>query len=127
MNQPTILLWNVPVLCPAHTALTTHPENKNISFQHIAPEHTGRTLATLAGLSSGKDVPALPCASTPAIIFCGLSDEQLDNCLALLRGCGQQVPLKAILTIHNQNWTFGKLFQELESEYQYFQSHKKPK
>ena len=127
MNQPTILLWNLPILCPAHTALTTHPENKNISFRHIAPEDTGCTLASLAGLSSQQKAAALPCASTPAIIFCGLSDEQLDSCLALLRGCGQQIPLKAVLTIHNQNWAFGKLFQELESEYQYFQSQKNPK
>ncbi len=122
MNQPTILLWNIPVLCPAHTALTTHPNNKQIAFRHVSAEQTGHTLGSLSGFTAEKTAPALPCSDTPAVVFCGLSEQQLDECLLLLRSCGQKIPLKAVLTPHNQGWKFAKLLQELDAEYQHFQS-----
>lgn len=122
--RPTLLLWNIHVVSEVVSNFANHPETKDFTIQHIAPEQMDQTLSALIGLEDCKQSTtkssvhvALPC-----IVFCHLTEQQLDLCLSLLRQCSQKVALKAVLTPHNQNWQFSKLLAELDKEYQHFQS-----
>ena len=57
----------------------------------------------------------------PAMIMAGLTDSKLDRVLAALRNAGIQIPLKAVVTSTNQNWTLSQLLRELEREHAAFQ------
>lgn len=67
-----------------------------------------------------KVVPAL-CAA----LLCGFSGEELSALLTGLSAEKITIPLKAVLTEHNQNWLFGDLLLELEEERQAFLQQKK--
>lgn len=122
MPQPTILLWNLPVFSEVVSTLSSHPNTQHLSLRFVSPQESNQTLRQLAGLVDSKSTnDPCSCPSAPCMVFCGLSEEELDTCLAVLRQCSQKVPLKAVLTPHNQNWNFSKLFAELMEEHQYFQ------
>ncbi len=78
-------------------------------------------LAVLAGEQKAK-TPPRPFSGGPLggemMVFCGLSEEQLDGLLSALRraGIGPDC-LKAVLTAHNRNWNALTLFGELSAEH----------
>ena len=54
-----------------------------------------------------------------SLLYCAhLSDKQLDSILQLLRQSGlPSIPLKAMMTPHNLDFTFYELYHEIEEEY----------
>ncbi len=54
------------------------------------------------------------------IIFCDFSDYQLDTILSLLKKNKIDIPLKAIETKDNVNWSIDYLYYELVKEYMHF-------
>ena len=60
--------------------------------------------------------------SDPMLVFCSLTDPQLDRLLgAMKRAKLPPIPLKAVLTPTNRDWTSQQLWQELRREHQAMQ------
>ena len=54
----------------------------------------------------------------PFLFFAGMSEQQLDILLELLKMQSVKIPYKAMLTQHNLHYTFLELYQSVEREYQ---------
>ena len=111
-----ILAWAVLPGSPEHTALADAASALNAQLRLAEPQDLGRTIAQLCGLPQGRAAaaPAGPGCKETAAVFCGLTDAQLDQALAALRGVN--IPLKAVVTGHNRDWTLGALLVELGRE-----------
>ncbi len=54
------------------------------------------------------------------MVFSGISSERMDVLLAELKQSGIQIPLKAVITMYNFNWTGYELYRELQKERESF-------
>lgn len=60
----------------------------------------------------------LPVPSSSLLYFAYMNEKQLDIVLQLLRQSGlPSIPLKAMMTPHNLDFTFYELYHEIEEEY----------
>ena len=91
---------------------------QGLRLRIVAQGDLGRRVGALAqGLCPGEEPPAVPSIPEPVLLFCFLSEGQLDRMLRSLQKLG--VPrscLKAILTPDNASWTFRALYDELAQE-----------
>ena len=60
--------------------------------------------------------------SAEALVISGFDDAELRQFLGRLRQLGARVPLKAVLTEHNKDWTLSQLIGHLTEEHEYFSS-----
>lgn len=126
MAKPTLLLYD-PLNSPWVPKLKQHCAIQGLRLRPVEAPDLNRTVGALAqGLaapaaengpeSSATKAPAIP---EPLLIFCSLSNAQLDRLLAALRR--MEVPhsvLKAVLTPDNAGWPLSALYQELCRERQ---------
>ena len=109
------LAWNLDAASAAALAAAAAPVGMQV--KPVTPDHLGEPIAQLCGLplprrvepftGSGEEFPG-------AVLFCGLSDAELDRVLSGLRGV--KIPLKATSTPTNQGWALGRLLGELMAE-----------
>lgn len=59
------------------------------------------------------------------LVMAGFTEKRVDSLLAQLRRANIQIPLKAVMTATNQNWTLAALLQELKKEHDAFHSKEK--
>ena len=59
------------------------------------------------------------------LIFSGLENAQLNTAVSQLRRHGCIIPLKAMVTPHNKEWTVSALARELASEHEYMSNRGK--
>ncbi len=86
---------------------------QGLSLHLLSPGELDRTLDSLARPGIGE-LPGLPLPE-PLLVFCGLSDHQLDRALRELRRL-ELFCLKAVRTPHNGGWTLRELYRELVKE-----------
>lgn len=84
---------------------------------------------TIDDLIKQAPITAEPCTlpDISVMIFHEMSDEQINEVIALLKQHGITIPYKCIVTKHNQTWRFIKLFQELIEEHEYFNTYEQLK
>lgn len=88
----------------------------------VSESQLGETAGRLASTNAAAvDRPAPEDApEAPFMLLCALGGRQLDRLLAAMRRAGVFVPYKAVLTEHNQDWTFGGLMKEVAREHEAF-------
>ena len=60
------------------------------------------------------------------MVMYGFTGQRLDEFLQNMRKAGlPKIPLKAIVTPHNVNWTFRQLYEELEQEEAAYQNQRR--
>ena len=77
------------------------------------------SLAGVSGIPARCEKAAVPedFCMPELLIFCGLSEEQLDRFLAEYKKEGMEpIALKAVLTQYNGTWSLGALVRELQRE-----------
>ena len=126
MAKPVLLLYD-PLGSPWAPKLKQYCAIQGLRLRPVEASDLDRTVGVLAqGLAAPavENAPETPAEKAPAIpepllIFCSLSNAQLDRLLAALRRI--EVPrsvLKAVLTPGNANWPLSALYQELCQERQ---------
>ena len=63
--------------------------------------------------------------SEELLIFSGLTPNELNKAVNKLRDKGCSIPLKAMVTQHNREWTVSALAKELAAEHEYMTSRRK--
>ena len=99
---------------------------KSVSFEYrTAPSDCGSdTVGCLCGLKGYVKSDERSSLSEELLIFSGLDGKELNKVLELMRNNGASVPLKAMLTANNKDWTISALAQELAREHEYMNNRK---
>lgn len=117
----TVLLYNI-AQTPLASGLKPILLKMKVRIRVISPEQYDQPLGVLAGLPGFQELDNVyegDGFSEPMIVLCGFTDQRLDQFLRELRKKKlPPIPLKAILTPHNQNWDSITLYQELKSEHE---------
>lgn len=120
MPGPVLLLYNIAPEKREEIRRACLPMKGRPRLREVAPEEFGLTLrAVLLGESpageavSGQEAETL---TQEMLVMCGLESRQMDQLLAGLRRRGVKIPLKAILTHTNRDWSGRQLQEELSRE-----------
>ena len=119
MAKPTLLLYD-PVNSPWVPKLKQHCAIQGLRLRLVEPSDLGRTVSALAQGLAPEETPTVSATvDEPILIFCSLTNAQLDRMLAALRKLETpRTLLKAVLTPTNANWTLAALYGELCRERQ---------
>lgn len=97
----------------------------NMKHVPIPTDKAGETVGFLAGYSGFASNGTEISAEGECIIFSGITSKRLDVLLKALRDGGLDIPLKAVVTQHNQSRSIEWLLEELEKERKSIEEQKK--
>ncbi len=83
----------------------------------IPPDKAGETLGFLAGYNGFPERGTPLTADGECLVFSGINGKRLDELLKATRREKLNIPLKAVMTAHNQKMTVAELLTELEKEH----------
>ena len=114
MPIPTVLFYS-PSPVPWASGLRQTCAVQKLRLRTVTGGQLGCPLSALwSGTAVPEETPApLP---EPMLVFCGLTNAQLDRLRPALRKLGAGPCLKAILTPTNAAWPFRALYEELCKE-----------
>ena len=114
---PLVLGWN---LSPADRGkLEGMAPAFGMKLLLVSPADAGKTVAQLLGEVETKAARTLvlePGAYPPAVVLANFKEKDVDTLLDLMKQAQVTIPLKAVVTATNQNWSFSALAEELEKE-----------
>ena len=84
----------------------------------IPTEKAGETVGFLAGYNGFPSNNTEVSAAGECVIFSGISSKRLDSLLKAMRERGLDIPLKAVVTAHNQSKSVEWLITELSKEHE---------
>lgn len=84
----------------------------------IPADKAGETLGFLAGYAGFSSNGSEVSAEGECVIFSGISSKRLDLLLKEMRHAKLDIPLKAVITAHNQNQSVEWLLKELAKEHE---------
>lgn len=88
----------------------------NMKHVPIPADKAGETVGFLAGYSGFPSNGTEISAEGECVIFSGITSKRLDALLKAMRDGGLDIPLKAVVTQHNQNKSVEWLLSELSKE-----------
>lgn len=100
------------------SALESAVSSLGIKHTPIPPNKAGETLGFLAGYAGFSSNSSEVSAEGECVIFSGISSKRLDLLLKEMRRAGLDIPLKAVVTAHNQNQSVEWLLRELAKEHE---------
>lgn len=117
-NTARVLLYGLPKETPAGSAAREILARLGIAVTEVAPYQLLQPVGLLAGYE-GEPAQLYfgQAPRQPVLVMAGFSSAQLDGLLAALRRAGIAIPLKAVLTGTNQNWSLLALIGELQREH----------
>lgn len=119
MAGETVLLYNCSG--PQWSKLRQVFVMQKLRMKAVEPGQYGLPLAQVLE-GSGESAGVEEEFSDPMLVFCSLTGPQLDRLLgAMKRAKLSPIPLKAVLTPTNRDWTSQQLWQELRREHQAMQ------
>ena len=117
-----LVLYYTPEKSDADRLLKGALVRLGVRIRNIAPEQTGEKVGTLAGLSGfpeenrAAEAPVIP---EKMLVLHGFGQQRLQGLLAALRKAKiPPIPLKAMVTEHNADWTLYDLYQEIRAEHE---------
>lgn len=123
MAGETVLLYNCSG--PQWSKLRQVFVMQKLRMKAVEPGQYGLPLAQVLE-GSGESAGVEEEFSAPMLVFCSLTGPQLDRLLgAMKRAKLPPIPLKAVLTPTNRDWTSQQLWQELRREHQAMQERHK--
>lgn len=97
-------------------------ERLQFDYRLVEDQELGLTVGQLAGYSPAD--PQLPvwekAPQTPAMAMGGLVGRRLDQLLNEMVKAGIELPVKMVITPHNESWPFGQLIEEVSREHALF-------
>lgn len=113
-----VLLYGLPKETPAGSAAREILAALGIAVTEVASYQLLQPVGVLAGFDGeAAQLYFGRAPHQPVLVMAGFSSAQLDGLLAALRHAGVVIPLKAVLTEHNRNWSMLALIEELQREH----------
>lgn len=98
-------------------ALSKVTEASGIKHTIIPLDKAGESVGYLAGFAGFSSNGSAMTAEGECVIFSGIDGKRLDAVLKAMRAAGIVIPLKAIVTAHNQSQSVKWLIEELTKEH----------
>lgn len=111
----TVLSYNIG---DKKEALEKAAASLNMKHTEIPLDKAGESLGFLAGYNGFASNGTAVSAEGECVIFSGISGKRLDMLLKAMRGAGLNIPLKAVVTAHNQSQSVVWLLEELAKEHE---------
>lgn len=111
----TVLSYN---LGEKESLLKEAAASLNMKHTKIPSDKAGEPIGFLAGYEGFVSGGASVSASGECVIFSGISSKRLDALLKAMREKGLDIPLKAVVTQHNQRKSVKWLLEELAKEHE---------
>lgn len=115
---PTILIYGIAENSEKFIKIHELCKSSNFTLKSISSEDTSQQLGYLFGFNGFSrndavphEIPLLEC-----MVFSGFNSKEFDKILTQLKTQNIKTDLKAVVTAHNQKWTFEKLISELSKE-----------
>ncbi len=118
----TILSYNIG---EKSAKLEEAASSLNIKHVPIPTDKAGETVGFLAGYSGFTSNGTETSAEGECVIFSGITSKRLDQLLKAMRDRELDIPLKAVVTQHNQNKSVEWLLRELAKERKSIEEQKK--
>ena len=102
-----------------------------IRIKNIAPEQVTEKVGYLAGIEgyegqSSEEIRELPVIPQEVLVLKDFGDRRLEELLKELRRAKvPPIPLKAVVTEINADWSFYKLYQEIRAEHEQMTADRK--
>lgn len=109
----TVLSYNIG---EKETLLEEAAASLNMKHIKIPSDKAGETVGFLAGYGGFASAGTSSVAEGECVIFSGISSKRLDALLKAMRERGIDIPLKAVVTQHNQSKSVEWLLSELSKE-----------
>lgn len=93
-------------------------EALGMTHRKISPDQAGETVGFLAGFAGFSPNNSGITDEGECVIFAGIPNSRLNMILKAMRGAGLAIPLKAVVTEHNQSQTLKWLIEELTKEHE---------
>ena len=126
-----LVLYYTPEKSDADRLLKGVLVRMGVRIRNLTPEQTGEKIGALAGLAGCEeqtDAPEAPAIFEKMLILHGFSQQRLQELLAGLRKAKvPPIPLKAMVTEHNADWTLYELYQEIRKEHEMMTGQKESK
>ena len=124
-NAGTILMYNCSG--PEFSKLRQIFAMLRLRMRPVEPERYHIPLEELAAGKGEPGEPAQPVGES-MLVFCGMGQALLNQVLAVIRAAQlPPIPLKAVLTPDNRQWTTLQLYEELLREREAIAAEKKEK
>lgn len=122
-GKKELVLYYTPQKSEADRLIKSVMIRLGIRIRNIGPEQTGEKVGVLAGLTESQEgervLEELPVIPEKMLVFCGFGRQKLEELLFQLRRAGAPaVPMKAMMTEHNQGWSLYALYRELLEEHE---------
>lgn len=115
----TVLSYNIgDERAEALSAVTVASGMKHII---IPLDKAGESVGYLAGFAGFSPNDSGITAHGECVIFSGIEGKRLDGVLKAMRAAGIVIPLKAVVTAHNQSQSVQWLIEELSKEHEAMQ------
>ena len=115
---PTVLTYGIVEDSEKFLEISALCKRLNVLLNVVSSEETSQQLGYLFrfnGFSRNDDAPQeIP--SLECMVFSGFNSKEFDKILSQLKAQNIKTDLKAVVTAHNQKWTFEKLITELLKE-----------
>lgn len=98
--------------------LTDAVSSLGMKYKRISPDMAGETIGFLAGFGGFASNNAHKAAVGECVIFSSVTSKRLDALLKAMRERKLDIPLKAVVTAHNQSKTVEWLISELSKEHE---------
>ena len=116
MASETVLLYNCGG--PEWSRLRQVLMMLRLRMRPVEADQYGLTLQQLLEQEEAR-IPVEEEFHDPMLVFCGLSSAKLEQLLTAMRRASlPPIPLKAMLTTTNRDWTSQQLWQELRREHE---------
>lgn len=96
-----------------------------LEYRMIAEDQLGKTTGELVGYRVTPVQPEqdeVPIPQVSAMVMGGLAGRRLDELLNAMSKAGVDLPIKMVVTQHNEGWRFGRLIEEVHQEHELFMS-----
>ena len=96
----------------------------SLGMEHkkIPSDKAGESVGFLAGFGGFSSNDSAITSEGECVIFSGISGQRLNALLKTMRAAGLVIPLKAIVTEHNQSQSLKWLIEELTKEHEAMQA-----
>ena len=122
MAGKELVLYYTPEKSDADRLLKGVLVRMGVRIRNLTPEQTGEKVGALAGLpgfaeqENEAEAPVIP---EKLLVLHGFGQQRLQGLLAALRKAKvPPIPLKAMVTEHNADWTLYQLYQEIRAEHE---------